>query len=91
MKNIIANKIKKVKVSNFFVAILGAILEQEWTNPRLISIIRTSDDYILGQKENDLGYNEFLCTYSDLKKNLEGIAQVAELTNKEKTYLLSLI
>ena len=91
MKNVIANKIKKVKVSDFFVAILGAMLEQNWTNPRLISLYKTSDNYILGQKENDCGYNEVLCSYDNLRQNLVGIAKVANLNKKEIEYLLNLI
>lgn len=89
--NNVAEKIARVKVSEKFTAILGAMLDQHWTNPRLTCLCATSDGFVLGEQEGDLGFNEFLGALSDLERNCRGVAEVAELTPGETNYFLALM
>jgi hypothetical protein len=89
IKKLDPRRMKPGEPSDFFIAILGAMLHQEWTDPVLEALICTSDGCVLGQKKGDIGYNEFLCSIHDLNRNLNGIAKVMGLTEKETKYLLS--
>lgn len=80
-----------VRVSGKFTAILGCILDQAWTDPRLVALYRTSDDILLGQLEGDVGANEMLGTWDDLQRNLAGVADAVSLTSDERLLLGALM
>jgi hypothetical protein len=41
-------KLRSVQVSERFQAILGCLLGEDWTSPRLVEMVVTSDGHILG-------------------------------------------
>ena len=50
-------KVRAVKVSDHFQAILGCLLGEEWTTPRLIEMVITPDGHMLGRCDGDeVGY-----------------------------------
>jgi hypothetical protein len=52
-----ARKLIAVKVSDHFQAILGCLLAEDWTTPRLIEMVITPDGHILGRCDGDeVGY-----------------------------------
>ena len=76
-------------MSGKMAAILGQMLDQEWTDPALVQLCITSDGFLLGMEMGDVGFNEFLGTEADLKNNLTQLVELPEvgLTGKEKALI----
>lgn len=91
MKNFkpIAAKLRKVRVSPKFAAILACMVGESWTTPSLSSLTSTSDGFLLGARAGDIGYNDFLGTVDDLERNVRGVAEVAGLTSRQTAALLA--
>lgn len=84
-----ARKLKSVKVSDHFQAILGCLLEEDWTMPRLIEMVITPDGHMLGRCDGDPSFKAFLGAAEDLIRNIHGVAAVAELDGDEVGYLVA--
>ena len=82
-------KIRSVKVSDHFQAILGCLLGENWTTPRLVEMVVTSDGHLLGRCEGEPDFKVFLGEIDDLIKNIHGVAPVAELDGDEVGYLVA--
>jgi hypothetical protein len=80
----------RVKTSGKFAAILACVLEQEWTSPGLAGITVTSDGFLLGREEGDIGHNVMLGRVEDLHRNLTGIADATGLTKTERQKLFKM-
>jgi hypothetical protein len=83
-----ARKLQAVQVSEHFQAILGCLLSEDWTMPRLVEMIITPDGHVLGRCEGESSFKGFLGASSDLLKNIHGVAPVAELDGDEIGYLV---
>jgi hypothetical protein len=77
-----------VKVSDHFQAILGCLLGEDWTTPRLVEMVITPDSHLLGRCEGEASFKAFLGASEDLLRNIHGVAPVAELDGDEVGYLL---
>ena len=44
-----ARKLRAVEVSDHFQAILGCLLGEDWTTPRLVEMVITPDGHLLGR------------------------------------------
>lgn len=84
-----ARKLRAVQVSNHFQAIIGCLLNEDWTTPRLIEMVITPDGHILGRCESEPSFKAFLGASEDLIRNLHGVAPVAELDGDETGYLVA--
>lgn len=84
-----ARKLRAVKVSDHFQAILGCLLGEDWTTPRLIEMVITTDGHMLGRCDGDPSFKVFLGASEDLIKNIHGVAPVAELDGDEVGYLVA--
>jgi hypothetical protein len=84
-----ARKLRAVKVSDHFQAILGCLLGEDWTTPRLIEMVITPDGHMLGRCEGDAAFKVFLGASDDLIKNIHGVARVAELDGDEVGFLVA--
>jgi hypothetical protein len=78
-----------VKVSNHFQAILGCLLGEDWTSPRLVELVITSDGHLVGRLDGESDFKVFLGEADDLIKNIHGVASVAELDGDEVGYLVA--
>jgi hypothetical protein len=79
-------------VSGKMIAILGALLNQKWTNPRISSIIASSDGFLLARPEGSVGFDEFIGPFSDFQRNLWGMVESAgDLTVEEQEFLRVLL
>src|SRR5438874_7391922 len=67
-----ARKLRAVQVSNHFQAILGCLLGEHWTTPRLLEMVITPDGALLGRCESQPGFSTFLGASEDLLKNVHG-------------------
>jgi hypothetical protein len=84
-----ARKLRSVEVSDQFQAILGCLLGEDWTTPRLIEMVITADGHMLGRCEGEATFKAFLGASEDLIKNIHGVAQVAKLDGDEVGYLVA--
>lgn len=83
-----ARKLRAVQISEHFQAILGCLLGEDWTTPRLLEMMITPDGSMVGRCEGQPGFSTFLGAAEDLLKNVHGVAKVAELDGDEMGYLL---
>jgi hypothetical protein len=83
-----ARKLQSVQVSDHFQAILGCLLGQDWTTPRLVEMVITPDGHLLGRCEGEASFKTFLGASEDLLRNIHGVAPVAELDGDEIGYLV---
>ncbi len=83
-----ARKLRAVQVSDHFQAILGCLLGEDWTTPRLAEMVITPDGHLLGRCEGEAEFKAFLGAASDLLKNVHGVAEVAELDGDEIGFLV---
>lgn len=83
-----ARKLRSVSVSEHFQAVLGCLLDEDWTTPRLVEMVITPDGHLLGRCQGQSSFSAFLGASKDLLKNIHGIAPVAELDGDEIGYLL---
>ncbi len=82
-------KLLAVQVSDKFQAILGCLLGEPWTSPRLIELVSTPDGCLLGRCEGEHSFKAFLGETEDLIRNIHGVATVAELDGDEVGYLVA--
>ena len=84
-----ARKLRAVKVSDHFQAILGCLLGEDWTTPRLIEMVITPDGHVLGRCDGESSFKAFLGAFEDLIRNIHGVAPVAELDGDEIGFLVA--
>jgi len=84
-----ARKLLAVQVSGHFQAILGCLLGEDWTTPRLIEMVVTPDGHVLGRCDGESSFKAFLGASEDLIKNIHGVAPVAELDGDEVGFLVA--
>jgi hypothetical protein len=86
-----ARKLRVVQVSDRFQAILGCLLGEDWTSPRLVEMVVTSDGHLLGRCHDEAEFKAFLGEVDDLIKNIHGVAPIAELDGDEVGYLVATV
>jgi hypothetical protein len=83
-----SEKLRSVQVSAHFQAILGCLLDQDWSTPRMVEMVITPDGYLLGRCEGEAAFKAFLSASEDLVKNIHGVAAVAERDGDEVGFLV---
>jgi hypothetical protein len=83
-----ARKLRAVQVSEHFQAILGRLLGEDWTTPRLVEMVITPEGHLLGRCDGEAAFKVFLGASEDLIKNIHGVAPVAKLDGDEIGYLV---
>ena len=83
-----ARKLVAVKVSDHFQAILGCLVGEDWTTPRLVELVITPDGHLLGRCDGEAAFQAFLGASEELLRNIHGVAKVAGLDGDELGYLL---
>jgi hypothetical protein len=83
-----SRKLRVVQVSDHFQAILGCLLGEDWTTPRLIEMVVMPDGHMLGRLGGEAAFKVFLGASKDLIKNIHGVAPVAELDGDEIGYVV---
>lgn len=84
-----ARKLRAVEVSEHFQAILGCLLNEDWTTPRLVEMAVTPDGHLLGRCDGEAAFKAYLGASADLIKNIHGVAPVAELDGDEIGFLVA--
>lgn len=75
-----------VQVADCFRAILGCLLGENWTTPRLIELVVTSDGQLIKRHDGESEFKAFLGASEDLIRKVNGVAPVAELDRDEVGY-----
>jgi|BarGraNGADG00312_1021997.scaffolds.fasta_scaffold34461_1 hypothetical protein len=70
-------------MSGKMAAIVGYILDERFSEPAISELVVTSDGFVLGQAEGEVGANEMLGTEVDLNRNLLDLIAAAGLTAAE--------
>ena len=83
-----SRKLAEVEVSDHFPGILGCLLGEDWTTPRLAEMVVTPDGHLLGRCDGDRAFKAFLGSPADLIRNIHGVAAVAGLDGDETGYLV---
>jgi hypothetical protein len=83
-----ARKLRDVEISDHFQAILGCLLAEDWTTPRLVEMSITPDGHMVGRCEGEVEAKAFLGAAEDLIRNIHGVAPVAGLDGDEVGYLV---
>jgi hypothetical protein len=84
-----ARKLRAVQVSDHFQAILGCLVGEDWTTPRLIEMVITPDGHLLGRCDGEASFKAYLSASTDLLRNIHGVAPVAELDGDEIGFLMA--
>jgi hypothetical protein len=71
-------------MSSRMAAIVGCILDRQYTQPSIAQLVITSDNCVLARHDDDIGYNDFIGARSDLERNWKRLLDVAGLTNDER-------
>jgi hypothetical protein len=82
-------KLRTVQVSDHFQAILGYLLGEDWTTPRLVELVITPDGHLLGRCDGEASFRAYLGASADLIQNIHGVAPVAELDGDEVGFLVA--
>ena len=86
-----ASKLSRVKTSGMFAAVLGCLLNEDWTAPRIVQLAIHADRCLLARADGDVGFDKFIGAEADLIRNIHGIAKAAGLDGDELGYLLGKI
>jgi len=71
-----------------FLAILGSLLDEDWTTPNIRELRITRDHRLLGRSLGAVSFRAFRCGEAGLIRNIRGVAAVAGLDGDELGYLL---
>ena len=71
-------------MSSKMAAIVGCILDRQYTQPSISELVITSDGCVLARHDGDIGYNDFIGARSDLERNWNLLLDVAGLTDDER-------
>jgi hypothetical protein len=83
-----ARKLEPIETGGMFRALLAALLDEDWTTPRIEELFITSDRYILAWPTGEVTQRLYIGEEADLIRNVHGIAEVAGLDGDELGYLL---
>jgi hypothetical protein len=83
-----ARKLQSVVTSNMFRAILGSLLNEDWTTPNIRELRITRDHRLLGRSLGEIDFKAFRCGEAGLIEDIHEIAAVARLDGDEVGYLL---
>jgi hypothetical protein len=83
-----AAKLAGIETSPQFTALLGCLLEEDWTTPRIEELCISPDRCVLARPAGEAAFKAFIGAEADLIRNIHGIAKVAELDGDEVGFLL---
>ena len=70
-------------MSGKMAAIVGYILDEQFTDPAISELVVTSDGFVLAQSEGEVGANDMIGEEADLNRNLLTLIEAAGLSEEE--------
>lgn len=71
-------------MSGKMAAVVGYILGEEWSKPRIAELVITSDGWVLARDEGQIGFGTIVGTVMDLERNWSNLLRAAGLTDDER-------
>jgi hypothetical protein len=71
-------------MSGKMAAIVGYVLDQQWSSPELAELAITGDGFVLARRSDDIGCNEWIGGADDLERNVRNLLDTAELDAAER-------
>jgi len=71
-------------ISPKMIALVGCVLNQDWTKPKLVALNRSSDNFITAMEQGDIGFNLFIGSGEDFDTNWHKLLDAANLTDEER-------
>jgi hypothetical protein len=68
-----ASKLRSVETGDMFTAILGCLLGEDWSTPRIEEMRVTPDRCLLARVEGEATFKAFLGAEADLIRNVHGV------------------
>jgi hypothetical protein len=65
-------------------SIVGCIVGEEWTTPVLVHLCVTSDGGLLGMQKGHIGFNDFIGSAEDLRRNWDNLLNAAGLNDDQR-------
>lgn len=65
-------------------AVVGYVLDEKWTRPRITEMAVTSDGIVMVAQDGEVGLNHILGRAEDLDRNWEALVSCADLSPEEK-------
>ena len=88
IRNDCARKLRSIKKTGTFTAILGSLLDEDWTTPNVEELRIRSDRHLFGRLPGEVTFKAFRGAKAGLIRNIHQIAAVAGLDGDEVGYLL---
>ena len=83
-----ARKVKPIETGGMFTAVLAALLDEDWTTPKIEELFITSDRFILARPSGEMTHKLFIGAEADLFQNAHGVVEIAGLDGDELGYRL---
>jgi hypothetical protein len=71
-------------MSGRMAAVVGYVLGQEWSAPRIVELVVTSDGWVLARNAGHVGFDTIIGTVDDLERNWKNLLSAAGLTGDER-------
>ncbi len=71
-------------MSGRMAAIVGYILGERWSKPRIVELVITSDRWVLARNTGQVVFDTIIGTAADLDRNWSNLLRAAELTTEER-------
>jgi hypothetical protein len=72
------------RMSGKMAAIVGYILGENWSKPRIAEMVVTSDGWVLARNKGHIGFDTIIGTLADLERNWNNLLRAAGLTSEEQ-------
>jgi hypothetical protein len=83
-----AHKLRSIEKSGTFTAILGSLLDEDWTTPNIVDLRIYRNRHLVGRISGESRFKAFHGAKAGLIRNIHGIAAEAGLDGDELSYLL---
>jgi hypothetical protein len=72
------------RMSRLMAAILGFVLDAQFSRPPIAEIVVTSDGFVLVRTDEESSANHLIGTYAELARNWLNLMEAAGLTTRER-------
>lgn len=83
-----ARKLQSIEKSGTFTAILGSLLDEDWTTPNVEELRIRRDRHLFGRLPGEATFKAFRGAKAGLIRNIHEVAALAGLDGDEVGYLL---
>ena len=83
-----ARKLQSIEKTGTFTAILGSLLDEDWTSPNIEELWITRDRHLVGRITGEREFKAFHGAKAGLIRNIHEAAAVVGLDGDELSYLL---